>query len=348
MFTNENFILGGDLNLYLNHRLDRLEDSIDRNDNHNFRTDVLSFMDTNDIVDVWRVINPDRRAYTWHKGNKRSRLDYFLISEHLLNSLQKTEILPGIHSDHSLIHLSTNSGQPNKRGMGFWKFNASLLHDKDYVDLIKLTITQSKDQYSYLADKGLIWELIKLDIRARTIPYSVQKKREKNAHERNINDKYHTLHNLINTAQVDEDTINNFNEVKTELENIEQHRARGIILRSKCQWAEEGEKTSSYFLRLEKQRYVNKLITKLQAGDKVITEPKAILNEEKKFYENLYSCDPNSNLSEHSKYFTENDLPILDLDQQTSCEGIFLEKEILKSIKELKNGKSPGSDGLTA
>ena len=98
---NIHTILGGDLNLYMNPRLDKLDISTDYNDNRNFRADVCSFVETNNIVDVWHTINPDKRCFTWHSGDKRSRLDYLLTSEHLLNFIDDVDILPEIQSDHS-------------------------------------------------------------------------------------------------------------------------------------------------------------------------------------------------------------------------------------------------------
>ena len=34
--------------------------------------------------------------------------------------------------------------------------------------------------------------------------------------------------------------------------------------------------------------------------------------------------------------------------EKISCEGALTENELLKSIKAFKNGKTPGTDGLTA
>ena len=55
------------------------------------------------MVYVWRAINPDMTFFTWHRDNKRSRLDYIFTSEHLLNCVDECNILPGIHTDHSLL-----------------------------------------------------------------------------------------------------------------------------------------------------------------------------------------------------------------------------------------------------
>ena len=49
-------------------------------------------------------------------------------------------------------------------------------------------------------------------------------------------------------------------------------------------------KNTRNFLNLEKRNASNKIISQLQLTDNMITEdPKVILKEERKFYENLYS-----------------------------------------------------------
>ncbi len=51
-----------------------------------------------------------------------SRLDYWLISEHILNEIQSYKILPGLHSDHSILKIELGISE-STRGKGFWKFN---------------------------------------------------------------------------------------------------------------------------------------------------------------------------------------------------------------------------------
>ena len=95
---------------------------------------------------------------------------------------------------------------------------------------------------------------------------------------------------MINSdSLINETTLEDLHQTKSALENFERERARGNILRSKSQWVEEGEKNTAYFLRLEKQNYCNKLITKIQKEDKIITNPVDILEEGKKIYMTLFS-----------------------------------------------------------
>ncbi len=63
-----------------------------------------------------------------------------------------------------------------KRGRGFWKFNNNLLYDREYVNLIKETVIESKNNLNHYTDKGLVWELVKLKIRSVSIPTALKKK----------------------------------------------------------------------------------------------------------------------------------------------------------------------------
>ena len=53
--------------------------------------------------------------------------------------------------------------------------------------------------------------------------------------------------------------MNNFeeyNDCKTQLEQIYKVNANGIKIRSKCEWYEHEEKSSKFFLNLEKSRAI--------------------------------------------------------------------------------------------
>ena len=95
-------------------------------------------MEEYELIDIWRELNPESKTYTWHKfrDNKQARLDFFLISSSLVPFVEKADIHPGTFSDHSVVSLDIDFSKFN-RGRGFWKFNSSLIKNKEYVDLIK-------------------------------------------------------------------------------------------------------------------------------------------------------------------------------------------------------------------
>ena len=114
------------------------------------------------------------------------------------------------------------------------------------------------------------------------------------------------------------------------------------------------EKNTSFFLRLEKSNYLNKVISKLELEDEIITDPAEILEEERKFYQKLYSRPPlksdTSNEAKSKNLFLGDKagLPKVTDNDRHNCEKEITETELLSSLKDIKNSKSPGSDGLTA
>ena len=60
-----------------------------------------------DLNDPWRMLNPEKRQYTWRLKNvsKQSRLDYFLVSEDILALVKTSTIGMSYKSDHSIISL---------------------------------------------------------------------------------------------------------------------------------------------------------------------------------------------------------------------------------------------------
>ena len=118
-------IIGGDFNLCM----DPVVDKYGSTDKHSeYRTSVKGLCESFNIVDIWRILNPDVRRYTWRQCNplRQSRLDYILTSIHLMYNITNIEILPSYKSDHSLIKLHFQRTETGKRGPGFWKFNKTV------------------------------------------------------------------------------------------------------------------------------------------------------------------------------------------------------------------------------
>ena len=67
-----------------------------------------NFMLKESLVDIWRISNKKTKGFTWRsqKPCRRSRLDYFLLSDDLLSLDPKMEILPSYKSDHNPIVLT--------------------------------------------------------------------------------------------------------------------------------------------------------------------------------------------------------------------------------------------------
>ena len=60
-----------------------------------------------DLVDVWWLLNPNSRRYTWQRQRPEihCRLDFFLVSQSLTANVTNSDISAGYKTDHSLITI---------------------------------------------------------------------------------------------------------------------------------------------------------------------------------------------------------------------------------------------------
>ena len=79
-------------------------------------------------------------------------------------------------------------------------------------------------------------------------------------------------------------------ELEDKLNKIYDFETKGLIIRSKVRWLEEGEKCTKYFCNLENRFWRKKTISRVQDSQgNVITDPDRISKEIHSFYCNLYS-----------------------------------------------------------
>ena len=113
-------------------------------------------------------------------------------------------------------------------------------------------------------------------------------------------------------------------------------------MRSKARCHEFGERSSKYFLNLERRNYKNKCITSLiKESGSSITDPKDILKEQKRFYQFLYSSqNPQVNDPKFELFFDNDKLEKLNDEQRKNCEGLLTENECLNALKCFQKNKS--------
>ena len=154
-YAHCSLLVGGDMNMCLDPSLDKHGEP---DKSSKYRNHIKEYCDHFNIIDIWRVQNPDTRRYTWRQSNplRQSRIDYFFISTHLLYNISQTDIAPSYKSDHSLIVIKFIDISAEGRGPGYWKFNNLLLQDEVYIDYIKGWLLEYDKMYSYIEDKSLL------------------------------------------------------------------------------------------------------------------------------------------------------------------------------------------------
>ena len=346
-----NLAIGGDLNLCFSPELDS---SSGKQTYPRYRSIIMSMLENYGLIDAWRVTHPETIQYTWRRTRpvQLSRIDYWLISTHMLYNLKTIDIKTSFKSDHSPVVISFENFVINKRGPGFWKFNSSLLLDEDYCAYMKGIICKYGDEYKDVQDKSLKWDLIKMEVRAHTISYSKTQAYWLREHERELTKRIQIIEENLN-ANSSNDTIARYKNLQYELEKIHDDRTNGILIRAKIKQIEYGDKNSKYFLNIEKNNYKTKNITKLiTENNQVLTAQNEILSYEMTFYKNLlstkFSNDSCERENETELFFNGITLKLLSEDNKLFCEKDLTMIECKKAIDSLPSDKSPGSDGLSS
>ena len=297
------------------------------------------------LIDVWRFLNPWSKRFTRREmsrnGLVQTRLDYWLVSNHMLYDFDCQNIDPGMRSDHSLVKICFTIKCTQKKGRGFFKFNASLLRDEKYIKDIKEIMIRFKEIHKEEEDYGLLWDTLKCEVRGFTISYASARAKERQAIERDLRVQLEKLEKKLN-----DDNFLEYSTIKRELQQINQEYAIGAQLRSKAKFIEENEENLSFFKKEETRNYNMRYIRALFIdNDVLINEPELILKEEELFYKKLYTQPNNGEIDEN--LFSSEHIPKLSEDSITLCDADITIEELGKALKDLPNKKSPGSDGLT-
>ena len=83
--------------------------------------------------------------------------------------------------------------------------------------------------------------------------------------------------NMVKTLEIklptrsDHEIVEQYNVAKNELESIYDYITEGIILRSKASWYEHGEKSTQYFLSLEKRNKAQSHLRRIFISENVET-----------------------------------------------------------------------------
>lgn len=341
-FMTEKVIIGGDFNIAPDSWLDRKP----HRGQHPEYDDILTnlCMSTH-TVDYWRISNPTSVKYTWTNSadsNQCSRLDYWLTSHTICKDILKCGISVSPLTDHCMIELSIKIIQQPKPSVNTWKFNNSLLLNDGFCKQVKILFQRvNKLDMSHMNK----WEWFKFELKQLAIVTGKRISQIRKHKQKELILKINTICEKTETTTEEKAELN---ALQGKLDDMYRDKANGAFIRSRARWIELGEKNTSYFYGLEKHRQSKKRINKLKKNDIITDDQKQINDEIWLFYKNLYKsnfkkedCDILFEIvKDNIKMLNEEDKKILEEDLTTS--------ELESALKQMKNGKAPGIDGLTS
>ena len=334
----EHKILIGDFNLTLDVELDRQNTY---NNNNRAKEEVLNMCDEFKVRDIWRILYENKREYSWiKKGSyptKASRIDFTLISGGLDQKVEDIQYISSIYTDHRAVYVVLKL-EPLERGSGYWKFNNTVLQDKEFLDLIRMEIMLTSTAASH-KDPQTKWELIKKKIKDKSIEFSKNKAKENGVIISNLSEKLNEYESRL-PLTLEENRI--MEDTRADLEEKTLERIKGVMFRSKAKWYEEGERSTKYFYALERARYNAKTCyTIIDENGLEINTVEGILEEQEKFYSKLYEEDKDVEFRMTNSYGIE-----VPEEVRKDQEDQLTEIDIQEAIKGMNNNKTPGQDGL--
>ena len=338
----ENKVLMGDFNVALDEKLDRYNST--RNSRcvippskPKAREAILDIMNEFVLTDVWRVRNESKRYYSWCKrcpGLIASRIDYSLISQNLSNVATNVTYIPAINTDHTAVFLVIDFIQ-NERGKSYWKLNTTLLANIDFTTKVNTLIEtyQNMNCHPFTA-----WEELKKQVQkcAQKISRNVTSERKLIISQ--LLEKIDDMQQRLPLPEHEDQLL-----VRTQLDLNQKvnENTKGMIFRSKVKWIEFGEKSSRYFFNLEKSKYNAKVCNALFNSDGELTTcENEIRMIQFDHYSTLYQkSDANFNMVNNSG------VKVSDVEYRKQGQPLH-STELFMAIKNMKNGKTPGDDGL--
>ena len=333
---NVNLVVGGDFNFIEVPALDKAGGDA-RLGTVGFR-ELTKIKDDFLLSDIFRSKFPLKKSFTFNGHNLQARLDRFYINSDLLPSVESFETHPCTFSDHDLISFKLGTRFNGMSGPGFWKCNTSVLENKNLInDMVKLWEFLDSQPTKDLQ----WWEHCKNCFKNLIITHSKRIAKEKKGEFGRLEKDISLLRVL--EAQNPGQYTEKLKTYSDRLSLLLHDKLEGAKIRSKIQHLECDEKPTRFFLRKEITHSKDKLIESLLINDHIVADPELITNECESFYRSLYTQEAVD--LEIADTFVAG-LPRLSPEDRLGCEGPVTVQECHSAISGMKDGKTPGIDGL--
>lgn len=289
------------------------------------------------LQDCFKTMHPREEGFTWFNGDgtRASRIDYIFTRD-----CPPTDVIltPVFFSDHLMLSCTLSLSSGVTSGRGLWKLNCSLLKENELCSQYKEQYHEWQTLQDFYDTRAHWWEMVK----EKTKTFFRQAgKRKKEKENRRMMGLQKRLQRYFKLTLQGMDFNEEMEKIKTEMSVLADIKSKGVILRSREQKIEEGEKCTRYFFK----KIVNKggSILKLNKRDGcTANKTEEIIQTIEDFYTKLYeekSVDKNT---------IKDVLNFIDktVSNSTLLTQDFTISELNNCIWSFKKGRSPGQDGL--
>ena len=336
-------IVMGDFNTILE-RVDIEENMVFKTDRG--RKELKDLMEKCEMSDIWRERNKEVRKYSRVQivkdKIKQSRIDMVLIKKTLSEYVKRVYYKRCGFSDHEYVFLKLDLNKV-ERGPGIWLLNTEILKDNVYkMEVGEMILSSIKEMGDYGDSLGVWWDNLKYEIKKYSIGFSQKRSKERKMKERGI---HKELEDELQKVREGQEDINKIAFLEDELKRIEEQTFKGAMIRSRANYMVEGERCTKFFFNLEKTRQKAEEIKSVKNLEgKRITDKEGILKEVHGFYNNLFTKQGTK--EEDRDYLLNNIEEKVSEEDKEMCNKVISQEEIEEALGGMKNGRSPGLDGL--
>ena len=286
---------------------------------------------------------------TWRHGCKMSRIDRIYWSQNITYEKKKTSTdWTYTESDHSavIVNLSDNRN--------YSKSKITRL-DTRFMQSTKLKyefLKGIKERYDQLNDTDMDphqrLEFLKMSIRSLALETSANEKKrveeEMSSLKKDIEFWQRTYENDA-SGHFSQLTMTNLNELMAKRDKILNERGEYLSQRVKTKWYQEGEKSTKYFLNLQKAKSKKTEMSELMVDGIMIVDNEKIKENVELFYKNLYEKGDSKIINEGKIDEFLDGITKLDQDKINMMDGAITIHDVLETLKSCSDS-APGPDGI--
>ena len=324
-----------------------------------------NFTNKYNLTDCWRKINPKVKDFSWIRYNSKAkdendeptttciarRLDYIFCNSNLKNFLKSSTMSHFSSSDHKIV-CAYFQVDTYLRGPGRWQMNESLLDCDSFIEHMSFFISEYNKELNMnpLFDKRLSWDLLKIGIRDECSSYSRNKRLNSKLGDFNMDIK--RLNEELTYDPNSAYLLDLLRKKTLQKEIYEISESKGALKRSRALHISDSERSTQYFLGIERSRQENMIIRSIyNTNNELIETPALVLKNISVFYQDLLNGDianSNNDSINNLETFMENiDHPTLNNEEMESLEAPLNMNELKTALYQLNRDSAPGIDGLT-
>ena len=308
--------------------------------------EINSIFETLQLTDCW---DQGKNDMTWRHGDKMSKIDRIKWSPTLdYGEISTTTDWTYTESDHAaiIVNMSTPKSNLAARPVRIdTRFMQSTMLKHQFLKEIKVRMDQTTETNMNPHQK---LEYLKMSIRSIALEIAANEKKRNELELQNLkkeiefwqrayeNDSSSSYSTLIGT---------NLNQLIAKRDKMLNERGEYLSSRVKTQWYQEGEKSTKYFLNMQKARSRKTEMQELIENGEIVTDRDKIKELVEAFYKNLYERGDSVEYSEReiSEYLSA--LDTVQTESIPELDKAITQDELLITLKSCTDS-APGPDGI--